>query len=133
MPSVAVGVAPIVYSPIPISSQDGHSHATLIATTATPYKEFSVPPVKNWRDLVQNIGKNTSLAFYNVQTADSCSRKTTLKTKFRLIENQAAHVELFFGLEVSQFIYRYRTEADTRSLDHWHTDVWHRRITECGR
>ena len=110
MPSVAVGVAPINYSPIPISSQNGHSHATLIATSATPNKEFFTPPVKNWRDLVQHIGKNTSLAFYNVQTADPCSRKTTLTTKFRLIENEAEHVELFFGLEVSQFIYGCRAE-----------------------
>jgi len=98
--SVAVGVAPILYSPISISSQDGHSHATLIVTAATPNKKFSVPSVKNWRDLVQHVGKNTSLAFFNVQSADSCSRKTTLTTKFRLIENEAAYVELFFGLEV---------------------------------
>ena len=110
MPSVAVGVAPINYSPIPISSQNGHSHATLIATAAAPNEEFFTPAVRNWRDLVQHIGKNTSLAFYNVQTADSCSQKTTLSTKFRLIENEAEYVELFFGLEVSQFIYRYRAE-----------------------
>ena len=120
---VAVGVTPILYSPIPISS--GHSHATLIATSATPNKEFSVPQVKNWRELIQHVGKNTSLAFYNVHTADSCTRKTTLTTKFRLFEDQSTHVELFFGLEVSQFIYRYRTETDSRSLDHWNTDVWH--------
>jgi len=101
MPSVAVGVAPILYSPIPISSEEGHSHATLIVTSATPDEEFSLPPVKNWRDLVKHIGKNTSLAFYNVQAADPCSRQTTLTTKFRLIENEAAYVELFFGLEVT--------------------------------
>ena len=104
MLSVGVGVAPILYSPIPVSSQDGHSHATFIATSGTSNKEFSVPQVKNWRDLVQHVGKNTSLAFYNVQTADSCSRKTTLTTKFRLIEDQAPYVELFFGLEVNQSI-----------------------------
>ena len=120
---VAVGVSPILYSPIPISS--GHSHATLIATSATPNKEFSVPQAKNWRELIQHVGKNTSLAFYNVQSADPCSRKTTLTTKFRLIENEAAYVELFFGLEVSQVDYRYRAQADSRSLDHWHTDIWH--------
>ena len=125
MPSVAVGVAPILYSPIQVSIQDGHSHATLVATSATPNKKFSVPQVKNWRDLVQHVGNNTSLAFFNVQAADSCSRKTTLTTKFRLIENEAAYVDLFFGLEVSQFIYRYRAEVDSRSLDHWHTDIWH--------
>ena len=105
MPSVAVGVAPIPYSPIPISIQEGHSHATLIVTSEAPNKKFSVPAVKNWRELVQHVGKNTSLAFYNVQSADSCSRKTTLTTKFRLFENEAADVELFFGLEVSQFNY----------------------------
>ena len=99
MPSVAVGVAPIPYSPIRIASQ-GHSHVTFIATSATPKKAFSAPVVKNWRDLVERYSKNTSLAFYNVHTADSCSRKTTLATKFRLIENEAADVELFFGLEV---------------------------------
>ena len=99
MLSVAVGVAPITYSPIRISSQ-GHSHVTFVATSAAPKKSFSAAPVKNWRDLVERYGKNTSLAFYNVQTADSCSRKTTLTTKFRLIENESAEVELFFGLEV---------------------------------
>ena len=124
MPSVAVGVAPIHYSPIQIPNQGSHSHATLIATSAAPNKEFSVAQVNNWRELVQHVGKNTSLAFYNVQTADSCSRKTTLTTKFRLFEDQATQVELFFGLEVSQSIYRYRVEANSRSLDHRHTDVW---------
>ncbi|KAF8800412.1 hypothetical protein BYT27DRAFT_7200321 [Phlegmacium glaucopus] len=97
---VAVGVAPILYSPIPISDQD-HSHATLIATCAAPNEEFSVPSVENWRDLVEHVGKNTSLAFYNVQAADPCSRQTNLTTKFRLIENEAASVELFFGLETT--------------------------------
>ncbi|KAF8800414.1 hypothetical protein BYT27DRAFT_7148740 [Phlegmacium glaucopus] len=98
---VAVGVAPILYSPIPISSEEGHSHATLIATCAAPNEEFSVPSVENWRDLVEHVGKNTSLAFYNVQAADPCSRQTGLTTKFRLIENEAASVELFFGLETT--------------------------------
>ena len=84
-----------------------------------------MPTVKNWRELVHHVGENTSLAFYNVQTADPCSRKTTLTTKFRLIENEAAYVELFFGLEVGQVDYRYRVQADSRSLDHWHTDIWH--------
>ena len=91
---------PILYSPIPISSQDGHGHATLIATSATPNKKFSVPTVKNWRELVQHVGKNTSLAFDNVQTANPCSCKTTLTTKFRLFENEAAYVELFFAQTV---------------------------------
>ena len=125
MPSVAVGAAPILYSPIQIPSQGSHSHATLIATSTAPDKEFSVAQVKNWRDLVRHVGKNPSVAFYNVQTADSCSRKINLTTKFRLFEDQATQVELFFGLEVSQIIDRYRAEADSRSLDHRHTDVWH--------
>jgi len=114
-----------LYSPIPISTQEAHGHATLIATSAAPNEEFSVPSVKNWRDLVEHVGKNTSLAFYNVQAADSCSRQTSLTTKFRLIENEAAYVELFFGLEVSQIIYVYRDKANSGALDHWNSNVRH--------
>lgn len=96
---IAVGGAPIQYSPIPISGE-GHSHATLVATVGGPNEAFSVPPVKNWRDLVEHVGKNTSLGFYNVETADPTSRQIKLVTKFRLLEDKAAHVELFFGLEI---------------------------------
>ena len=95
---VVVGSAPIQYSPIP--TEEGHSHATLIATCAAPNAAFTVPTVKNWRDLVEHVGKNPSLAFYNVQTADPCARHAQLTTKFRLIENESAYVELFFALEV---------------------------------
>ena len=97
---MVVGSAPIQYSPIPI--EEGHSHATLIATCAAPNAAFTVPTVKNWRDLVEHVGKNPSLAFYNVQTADPCARHAQLTTKFRLIENESAYVELFFALEVGQ-------------------------------
>ena len=71
-------------------------------SAAAPNAAFSTPQVKNWRDLVEHVGKNTSLAFYNVQTADPTSRQIKLTTKFRLIENEAAYVELLFGIEVSQ-------------------------------
>ena len=99
---MTVGSTPIPYSPIPIA--EGHSHATFIATCAGPNAAFTVPAVKNWRDLVKHVGKNPSLAFYNVQTADPCAAHTQLTTKFRLIEDEAPYVELFFGIEVSQYL-----------------------------
>ena len=114
---MVVGSAPIQYSPIP--TEEGHSHATLIATCAAPNATFTVPAVKNWRDLVEHVGKNPSLAFYNVQTADPCAAHAQLTTKFRLIENEAAYVELFFGLEVKLIISQTLDEANSLSFRPW--------------
>ena len=115
---MVVGSAPIQYSHIPI--EEGHSHATLIATCAAPNAAFIVPTVKNWRDLVEHVGKNPSLAFYNVQTADPCARHAQLTTKFRLIENEAAYVELLFGLEASQYYLTNTLMKPTLYPDIWH-------------
>ena len=120
---MVVGSAPVQYSPIPI--EEGHSHATLIATCAAPNVAFTVPTVKNWRDLVEHVGKNPSLGFYNVQTADPCARHAQLTTKFRLIENEATSVELHFALEVSQSIPQARDKFSSLSLGHGNSDIWH--------
>lgn len=42
-----------------------------------PQVRSSLSQVKNWRDLVQHVCKNTSSAFYNVQVADFFHHKTT--------------------------------------------------------
>jgi hypothetical protein len=67
---------------IRIASQ-GHSHLTFIATSATP-KVLSAPPVKNWRDLFQRFGKNTSLAFYVSRPAPIHLRASEHCTFFKL-------------------------------------------------
>ncbi|KAG0693072.1 hypothetical protein DFH29DRAFT_881742, partial [Suillus ampliporus] len=55
--------------------------------------------VNNWRDLVQYVGKNDSLAFYNVTSADPRPQRVTLTTKLQLLENEASFVDLYLGLE----------------------------------
>ena len=95
---MVVGSAPIQYSPIPIEEdQSRYPHCYLCSLKCSVH-------CTNGQELARSCGTCWQESLYNVQTADPCARHAQLTTKFRLIGNEAAYVELFFALEVGQLL-----------------------------
>ncbi|KAF8146825.1 hypothetical protein K438DRAFT_2091849, partial [Mycena galopus ATCC 62051] len=97
--SLVVG-APIAYKPIPL--QDTSRHATLIAVQNQVDPGFAAlaKAVLNWRDLVKLVGKDDTVAFYNVVMADPCASHVKLTSRLELPDNEQSAVDLYIGLEV---------------------------------
>ncbi|KAF8149592.1 hypothetical protein K438DRAFT_1988847 [Mycena galopus ATCC 62051] len=95
---VVVG-APIAYKPIPL--QDTSRHATLIAVQNQVDPGFAAlaKAVLNWRDLVKLVGKDDTVAFYNVVMADPCASHVKLTSRLELPDNEQSAVDLYIGLE----------------------------------